>query len=184
MLNVSLGNGSSHYNPNEPRDERGRWTIGGSSWRDAPLHDSSAVGCADLLLGHARYGLWQKGLIREFHLPTEAEARRFSQVLAAWNAASQLDDERFRDCFTRDLVDDLATVRRMRQAAAGSVQAQTIGQMIEASYPLTAAIKTIGASRWPRVLEGLQERAGVPPASKTQPLRDWRSATRRALIRS
>jgi hypothetical protein len=123
------------------------------------LRNPSAIGRANTLLGHARAGAWQKGLIPEFHLPTQIEAGRFSQLLAAWNAASHLDDDSFHDHFTRGLVDNLATVRRLRQAAASSVQAQTIGQMIEASYPLTTAIKDIGGSRWPSVLDGLQDRA-------------------------
>jgi len=95
--------GGSSYNPDEPRDWHGRWTSDGSSWRNAPLRDPSRVGRADLLLGHGRFGVWQKGLMREFVLPTPAEAQRFSRLLTAWNAASDLDDETFRDLFTHGL---------------------------------------------------------------------------------
>ena len=117
-------------------------------------------------MGHALASACHQGLIREFKLPTQGEAKRFSKALAAWNAASNLNDESFRECFTHGLVDDLATVRRLRQAAAGSVTAQTFGQMVDASRPLTAAIKDIGASRWTGVLGGLQEQAeNVMPAS-------------------
>ena len=109
--------------------------------------------------GHALASACHQGLIREFKLPTQGEAKRFSKALAAWNAASNFNDERFCDRFTHGLVDDLATVRRLRQAAAGSVTAQTFGQMVDASRPLTAAIKDIGAHRWTRVREELEQRA-------------------------
>ena len=36
-----------------------------------------------------------------------------------------------------------------------------MGQMIQGSIPLTAAIKDIGAHRWPRMLEGLEDRAAA-----------------------
>ena len=151
--------GVSYYNPDEPRDRDGRWTGGGSSWRDNALPDPSRVGRADLLLGHGRFGAWQKGLIREFVLPTPAEAQRFSRLLTAWNAVSDLDDETFRELFIHGLNIAPATLHRLRQAAAGAAQAKTMGQMIQASYPLTAAIKDIGAHRWPGMLEGLEDRA-------------------------
>ena len=151
--------GGSRYNPDEPRDWHGRWTSDGSSWRNTPLRDPSRVGRADLLLGHGRFGVWQKGLMREFVLPTPAEAQRFSRLLTAWNAASDLDDEAFRDLFTHGLDIAPATLHRLRDAAAGSAQAETMGQMIQASTPLTDAIKAIGADRWPGMLEGMQDRA-------------------------
>ncbi len=152
-MSTSLsGSTNSRYNPDEPSDQQGRWSTSGSSWRNNPLRDPSAAGRAHTLLGHALASACHQGLIREFKLPTQGEAKRFSKVLAAWNAASDLKDESFRECFTRGLVDDLATVRRLRQAAAGSVTAQTFGQMVDASRPLTAAIKNIGAGRWPGLL--------------------------------
>ena len=110
-------------------------------------------------MGHALASACHQGLIREFKLPTQGEAKRFSKALAAWNAASNLNDESFRECFTHGLVDDLATVRRLRQAAAGSVTARTFGQMVDVSRPLTAAIKDIGAHRWTYVREELEDRA-------------------------
>ena len=168
--------GVSYYNPDEPRDRDGRWTGGGSSWRDNALPDPSRVGRADLLLGHGRFGAWQKGLIREFVLPTPAEAQRFSRLLTAWNAASDLDDETFRKLFIHGLDIAPATLRRLHQAAAGSAQAKTMGQMITASTPLTAAIKDIGADRWPAMLGGMQDRAdaAMPKGSGS----DNRSASR------
>ena len=170
-MSTSLsGSANLRYNPDEPRDQHGRWTAGGSSWRNNPLRNPSAAGRAHTLLGHALASACHQGLIREFKLPTQGEAKRFSKALAAWNAASNLNDERFCDRFTHGLVDDLATVRRLRQAAAGSVTAQTFGQMVDASRPLTAAIKDIGAHRWTDVREELEERAGVLAANETVPL--------------
>ena len=78
MSNFSLGNRESHYNPDEPRDWHGRGTTGGSSWRDNPPGDPSAAGRARTLLGHARVGAWQKGILSDVAWPTLAEAARFS----------------------------------------------------------------------------------------------------------
>jgi len=152
-------NTTSHYNPDEPRDGRGRWTTGGSSWRDNPLRNPGAVGRAHTLLGHALASARHQGIIRQFSLPTQAEAEGFARTLGAWNAAANLDHDSFHDLFTRGLVDKPATVSRLRRAAAGSVQAETIGQMVDASRPLTAAIKDIGGERWPWMRQELGERA-------------------------
>ena len=81
------------YNPDEPRDERGRWTSGGASSPDWPLRDPSPAGRAWTLLGHGM-------LPFSLQLPTQAEAERFSRMLAAWNAAEALDDQSFHDRFT------------------------------------------------------------------------------------
>ena len=159
MSGTTPGTGGSHYNPDEPRDWHGRWTTGGSSWRDTPLRDPSAAGRARTLLGHARVGAWQKGVLSDVAWPTPAEAARFSRLLTAWNAASGLDDAPFAEWFTRGLDIGPATRDRLRQAAAGAAQARTIAQMIEASIPLTAAIKDIGGDRWPGMLKRLEDLA-------------------------
>jgi hypothetical protein len=101
MSTVSSGKTNSHDNPDEPRDERGRWTTGGSSWRANPVRRPGPAGRAHLLLGHALTSAWHQGLIREFKLPTEDEAGRFARTLRTWNAASDLDPETFRENFTR-----------------------------------------------------------------------------------
>ena len=159
MSTVSSTNTNSHYNPDEPRDPHGRWTTGGSSWRANPVRRPEPAGRAHLLLGHAHASAWHQGLIREFKLPTDAEAGQFARTLRTWNAASDLDPETFREHFTHGLVDKPVTVARLRQAAADSAEAKTIGQMVDASRPLTQAIRDIGAHRWPWVREGLADRA-------------------------
>ena len=161
MSTVSSGKTNSHDNPDEPRDERGRWTTGGSSWRANPVRRPGPAGRAHLLLGHALTSAWHQGLIREFKLPTEDEAGRFARTLRTWNAASDLDPETFRESFTRGLVDKPATIARLRQAASGSAEARSIGQMVDASRPLTQAIREIGADRWPWVRERLADKAAA-----------------------
>ena len=161
MSSASSNNTNARYNPEEPRDGRGRWTTGGSSWRDNPVRRPSPAGRAHLLLGHALASAWHQGLIPEFKLPTEAEAGRFARTLRTWNAASDLAPETFRETFTHGLVDRPATVARLRAAAAGWAEAQTIGQMVDASRPLTAAIKDIGAHRWDGVREELADKAAA-----------------------
>jgi len=159
MSNFSLGNRESHYNPDEPRDWHGRWTGGGPSGENTPLGDLGAVGRASILLGHARAGAKQRGAFRAFKLPSQAEAERFARLLAAWNAASGLDDARFAEWFTRGLDIGPVTLGRLRKAAAGAAQARTFGQVIEASHPLAAAIQEIGGDRWPEMLERLEDQA-------------------------
>ena len=112
-------------------------------------------------MGHALASAWHQDLIREFKLPTEDEAGRFARTIRTWNAASDLDSEAFRESFTHGLVDKPATVARLRQAAAGSAKAETIGEMVDASRPLTQAIRDIGAHRWDGVREGLADKAAA-----------------------
>jgi len=171
MSTVSSGKTNSHDNPDEPRDERGRWTTGGSSWRANPVRRPGPAGRAHLLLGHALTSAWHQGLIREFKLPTEDEAGRFARTLRTWNAASDLDPETFRESFTRGLVDKPATIARLRQAASGSAEARSIGQMVDAGRPLTQAIREIGADRWPWVRERLADKAAAAmPAQFAAPV--------------
>ena len=126
---------------------------------------------AHLLLGHALASAWHQDLIREFKLPTEDEAGRFARTIRTWNAASDLDPATFRESFTHGLVDKPATVARLRQAAAGSTEAKTIGEMVDASRPLTQAIREIGAHRWPWVREGLADKAAAAmPAQFAAPV--------------
>ena len=170
MFGNIFGTRASHYNPDELRDWHGRWTTGGSSWRNNPLRDPSPVGRARTFLGHGLAGAFQQGVIRDVAYPTQAEGERFSRLLALWRMAAGIDDETFREHFARSLNIDPKTLHRLRQAAAGAAEAQTIGQMIEASYPLTAAIKVIGADRWPGVLKGLEDRADAARASNATTL--------------
>ncbi len=156
MVTAVFRGSSNHYNPDEPRDSRGRWTSGGTSSTDWALHDPSEVGRAGTLLGHGRFGLYPK-----FVLPTVDEARDFARLLRAWNAASSLDDQSFHNLFVGDKLASLATTRFMREAARKAAAADTIDQMIEASRPLTAAIKDIGPGRWPHVLNGLERQASA-----------------------
>jgi hypothetical protein len=165
MFGNIFGTRAAHFNPDEPRDWHGRWTSGGSSWRNNPLRDPSPVGRARTFLGHGLAGAFQQGVLREVAYPTQAAAERMSRLLAVWTLAASLDDETFGEHFANGLNLDPKTLRRLRQAVAGAAEARTIGQIIEASYPLTAAIKAIGAYHWPGVLEDLEDRADAARAS-------------------
>jgi len=166
MLSPSPGDGSPHYNPDQPRDSQGRWT-GDASFSKESHHLSTLdpVGRANLLLGHARLSARLKGYIHEFKQPTQNEAQRFSRVLAAWNTAADLSDKDFRDRFAPGLVDSLSAIRRLRQAAADAAKAQTFDQMIDAGKLLASAVKDASAYSWPSVLERLEDQAenvGIP----------------------
>jgi hypothetical protein len=174
MAGIGSSTSDNHYNPDEPRDWRGRWTTGGSSGRnpsiqdrrsqDWPLPNPSPVGRARTLLGHGIFGLYP-----QFTLPSDKEAKEFSRLLKTWNAAADLDDQAFHDLFVGDQVTNLATTRLMREAARKAAEAETIDQMIAASRPLTRAIKAIGPDRWPDRLQWLQGRAeAVINVSETQ----------------
>ncbi len=169
MFGPSFGTRVSHYNPDEPRDDHGRWTTGGSSWRKNLLRDPSPIGRARTFLGHGLVGAFQQGLIRNIAYPTPAEGKRMSHLLAAWTMAACLDDQSFHEHFTDGLVQNPKTLRSLRDAVARAAKAQTIGQMIEASYPLTAAIKAIGGDCWPKTLRELEDRvdAVMPMVSRT-----------------
>ncbi len=158
MRPVSFSARNNHYNPDEPRDEFGRWTTGGSSgkamptWshssQDWPLPNPSPVGRARTLLGHAIVGLYP-----EFTLPSDKEAKAFSQLLTAWNDANHLDDQTFHNLFVGNKLASRATTCLMREAAQGAKNAETIDQMIAASHPLTQAINAIGPDCWPQTLQ-------------------------------
>ena len=104
MFGPSFGTRVSHYNPDEPRDDHGRWTTGGSSWRKNLLRDPSPIGRARTFLGHGLVGAFQQGLIRNIAYPTPAEGKRMSHLLAAWTMAACLDDQSFHEHFTDGLV--------------------------------------------------------------------------------
>jgi hypothetical protein len=159
--------------PSQPRDDHGRWSKEGDSGAgqlpvsgagSAPPSIASETSRARTLLAHALAGAWQKGDHRAFSPPGQADAERFSRLLATWNAASGLDDDAFHQRFARGLIDDPATLHQLRQTAAA--QAQTLGQVIDASKPLAAALKGIGPGNWPGVMNGLEQQAGTaaPPA--------------------
>jgi hypothetical protein len=112
------------------------------------------VGRARTLLGHGIVGLYP-----EFRLPTDKDARAFSQLLKSWNDAADLDHQTFHHLFVGDRLASPATTRLLREAAQGAENAETIDQMIAASHPLTQAIKAIGPDRWPDTLQRLQGRA-------------------------
>ena len=76
MSGSFLGTRTSHYNPDAPRDWHGRWTTGGSSWQNTPLHDPTAIGRARTFLGHGLAGAIQQGVIPDATYPTRAEGER------------------------------------------------------------------------------------------------------------
>jgi len=112
------------------------------------------VGRARTLLGHGIVGLYP-----EFRLPTDKDARAFSQLLKSWNDAADLDHQTFHHLFVGDRLASLTTTCLMREAAWNAAKAETIDQMIAASHPLTQAIKAIGPDCWPDTLQRLQKKA-------------------------
>ena len=162
----------SHFNPAEPRGPDGRWICDGSDWRDDLLKYPSPFGRARTLLGYTRTGAFLTGILPDFDLPTETEAQRFSHLLAAWNAAADLDDDAFRDRFIGGLVDD-ASLHHLREAAAKADRAQTFGDMADASQHITAVIKAVGKDRWGDVLDGLEEQAETAMPPSPAPTLSW-----------
>jgi hypothetical protein len=62
-------------------------------------------------------------------------------------------------------------LHRLRQAAAGSAQAKTMSQMIQASIPLTAAIKDIGITVTVQLLTAILRQARLGNSKAT--IRNW-----------
>ncbi len=162
--------GGGHYNPDEPRDEKGRWvaSIQGktpsqrrAAWRRRPLFDMSGAGRGASLLHHAALSLPDRAR-RRFEIGGPAEGARLGRLIDRWNGASALDDEAFQDQFLENKA-PLETVRILRLAAKGAAQAQTDGDMADASKHLATAIQDVGPDRWPRFLKAADEIAANQP---------------------
>jgi hypothetical protein len=154
------GNGGAGYNPEEPRDERGRWTGGGlSKWRNDKLTDRSASGRAASLAGHAYVHLPER-LRRRLGWPDQSTTDRLAGLIRSWNGAANLDDDEFRERYLSGSVSALAA-HHLRQAAAQAARAETKGDMAEAGRHLAAAIGAIGIDNWPYAQRSAVEKAEV-----------------------
>ena len=161
------------YNPDEPRDWRGRWTTSSASGspsssgptrtqsphhfghgKNPPLPDLSEIGRATSLLVHASFQLkWA----HRFPDVTRKIGERFAPVLAAWKADAGLSDNAF---FHRYLDFDAGyrAVPDFRRAAALSQRATTFNEMADAAEPFAAAVRSIGSRHpWPPVMKRLEE---------------------------
>ncbi|HVJ52168.1 MAG TPA: hypothetical protein VM689_06890 [Aliidongia sp.] len=163
--------GGDHFNPDEPRDERGRWTSSGltstkpirpAAWRARPLLDGSAAGRAQALLHHTLLSLPDR-LRRRFPLDDQSAPARLGKLLGRWADASGLDDETFRARFLQGGV-TLAAVRALRSAARAATRAQNAGDMAEAGTHLASAVQEVGPDRWPRLLVSAEANAAAQPA--------------------
>jgi hypothetical protein len=123
------------FNPDEPRDERGRWTgsgvsAPGSGWRDKSLFDRSRAGRGSALAMHANLSMTDTFRRRPRWADPEP-GERLGRLLPRWNAASRLDDDTFRDRYLGRGV-SLETVRALRTAARLAAGARTSGEMAQA----------------------------------------------------
>ncbi len=151
------------FNPDEPRDARGRWTSDGtmpaaSGWRAKPLQDKSPAGRARVLVMHALLS----APARFRRVPGWSDADSGNQLEAlidSWNEEAQLGDSIFRDRFLGSDV-SLSTTRDLRAAARGAATAQTVGDMADASDNLAAVMRAIGADNWPSLLQVAVAKAG------------------------
>ncbi|HVJ51374.1 MAG TPA: Tox-REase-5 domain-containing protein [Aliidongia sp.] len=155
-IGVLDGEGKTGYNPDEPRDERGRWTSGGASWRSKGLVDRGPAGRAAALAGYAYVQLPDR-LRRRAGWPDQAATARLARLIQSWNAAGRLDDADFRDRFLGSGV-GITAARHLRDAAAEAVRAETSGEMSDAGRHLALAMADIGTA-WPHAQRLANEKA-------------------------
>jgi hypothetical protein len=152
------------FNPDEPRDERGRWTGSGApalaagGWRDKPLFDRSPAGRGAALAMHASLSM-RETFRRRPRWADPASAESLARLLPLWNAAAHLDGDAFRDRYLGHGVSESAT-RGIRAAARLAMQAQTSGEMARAGDHLANAIRAVGVDDWPRILRVAEIKAG------------------------
>jgi hypothetical protein len=161
------------YNPDEPRDERGRWTSSGllmpndnGGWSTRPLR-ASVKERAGLLANHTYLSLPPR-LRRDWGWDNSTTTDALSRLLPVWSRAEPLSDADFRERYLRGGT-SLETTQHLRAAAVGAVHALTLGTMADAADELAAAIKTIGSHDWPRFLAVAESRtAAAPPLEVEQ----------------
>jgi hypothetical protein len=157
------------FNPDEPRDERGRWTgdgapaLAGASWRDKPLFDKSSAGRGAALAMHANLSMRETFRHRP-RWSDPASGESLGRLLPRWNAAARLDDETFRDRYLGNRV-GLDTVHAIRAATETAMRARTAGDMARAGSHLAIAIRAVGIENWPRFLTVAETEAAAAPAS-------------------
>jgi hypothetical protein len=166
-VGVFEGGGKTGYNPDEPRDERGRWTSGGASWRGKSLVDRSPAGRAAALAGYAYVQLPDR-LRRRAGWPDQAATARLARLIQSWNAAGRLDDADFRDRFLGSGV-SIAAARHLRDAAAEAVRAENSGEMADAGRHLALAMADIGTA-WPHAQRLADEKAADEDAKQKNSL--------------
>ncbi len=155
---------SSHggYNPDEPRDSRGRWIASGgapafrSSWRHKPLGNSSRTARAAALLRHSFLSLPDR-LRRQFASSDPASIESLSELMRLWHSANRLDDE-LAHATPRDGI-DLPAAHNLRAAVTRAAIASTNGDMADASRHLAAATRDVGAHRLAHLLRNAVDQA-------------------------
>src|ERR1700735_5524485 len=118
------GGKGSGFNPDEPRDEHGRWTGGGAlPWQDNKLKDRSALGRAAVLAGYAYVHLPDRVGPRT-GWPDETASARLARLIGSWNDAGDIHDDAFRERYLGRRVSVTAT-RHLRAAASMAANAST-----------------------------------------------------------
>jgi len=144
--------GGSHFNPNEARDARGRWTSGdddsytptrgtpGMGWGDnhriRHINDNSPFGRAKSIVGYASRDLNDS---RRFPRPDRATVERYLRLFKTWAAAGDLDDKTFRDRYL-GYYTSADRVLHLRAAAEAFAHGQSYGDMANAGWHLAAAV--------------------------------------------
>ena len=162
----------------EPRDDRGRWTSGGSSSGNpqvmtAPPPDRVAEDrqdAMDRLLPNsaARMAYAVQGAVGHLAPAIRDRVSQYidrggkadlSAVLGAYARGGGMSDEHFRAAFGLGASVTGAVMRNLRNAAAGIAAARTLEAMRSAAGQLADALTAIGPSRLGQIIGGA--RAGV-----------------------
>lgn len=89
-------------------------------------------------------------------------------AIAAWNGASGLGRDAFRDRLLDPYTSD-EMVDRLRSTASGVVAARTHTELNAAGVELAAAVKGVGVERWPRFLGDAERRAMAAVSDRALP---------------
>ncbi|HVJ53567.1 MAG TPA: hypothetical protein VM689_13955 [Aliidongia sp.] len=152
---MSPGSGGiGGYNPDEPRDERGRWTTGGGTpraaeWRRKPIYDGSSRGRATALATHAYLAL-PGDLRRRFGLGDSDTIDLLDRLIR----------EGAPDSDSRQTASPAHY--QLRAAASAAAVAETAGEMAQAGDHLASAVKVVGVGAWPRFIRSTALRKIIP----------------------
>jgi len=93
---------------------------------------------------------------------------RLLKAMPAWNRATELDRETFRERYFGPLASD-AVADHLRNAAQNIAVATTPEALRAGSADLAAAVQAVGLDRWPRFLAAADERAAAAERDGGEP---------------
>jgi hypothetical protein len=155
MINSGL-DGTSHFNPDEPRDWHGRWTSGGD---DAPMDDASDLGRAEAALACLDRALAVTGQ-RVAYRGRKQAAACLARLLTPYMLSAGLSDDDFYGAFM-PAGTGMSNVPLVRSAIEDLARAGTFPQIDAAAHQLADFAGRIGTGDWPLFLSLAADRVDL-----------------------